>query len=190
LTATIVQTTSTQLIAHHWAAGKLVFEMSDIRHIRPQFFGRDIMIEARQFHLGNAIRSDFRRHRPDGVELHFSVRFADVPRGQPSLSFEVAELEAAGPAAPPGSPFLKQLRSGRLLTEVYINDRPVGDLNSLIRFKSNDRNPERVRLAISRDLLKVGDNSIRLVQKALDDSGREFDDCEIGRVRLEFEMIN
>lgn len=189
-TVTIVRNDANALIADHWAIGEMAFEWSTIRRIVPQFFGRHVMADARQFHLGNSIRPDFHRHRTDGTEFQVAVSLTEIPQGEPYLSLNVAELEAAGPDAPPGSPFLRELRSGRLVTEVFVNERRIGDLNSLIRFKTSSQKPERIRKAIPRDALKVGTNTVRLVQKPLDSSGREFDDCEIGSIRLEFELTN
>lgn len=187
-TVTIVRIDSDQLIVQHAVAGEMTFRWSDIRRIEPLFFGQCWLLDARRFHLGNSIRSDFRRHSPDGTEIRGTISLPEIPRGQPFLSLDVAEIEAAASNAPPGSPFLAELRAGQLITEVFVNDRRVGDLNSLIRFKASSQNPDRVRLAFPRDFMKIGENSFRLSQKPLKASGREFDDGEIGNIQLEFEM--
>ena len=175
-----------RLVLHHSLAGTVVLNWNEIRRIDSQCFGNSLLIDARRFHLGNSIRSDFHRHRPDGTECQFEALLTEIPGGPCHLVLDVAELEAAGPDAPPASPFLAELREGHLTTELLINNQSVGDLNSRIRFRAPAKNPDRVRLAIPRNLLKIGSNSIRLKQRSRKESPREFDDCEIGNVRLEF----
>jgi len=189
-TATINRIDAEHLFVSHPVVGELIIPWSEVRRIVPQFFGQTLLIDGRQFHLGNSIRSDFHRQLPDGTENHAGFRLYEVPRAPVFVSLEIAELEAAGPTAPPASPFLTELRAGRLVTEVFVNDQRIGNLNSLIRFKVLHENPERVRLAVPGGILKTGENSIRLRQKPLNDSGREFDDCEVGNIRLEFDMTH
>ncbi len=186
-TATIVRIDADRLVARHPLVGELVLRWSEIRRVDPLFFGATVLLDARRFHLGNSIRSDFHRHLPDGTELRGDFRLPSVPAGQPTLSLDVAEIEAAGPDAPPASPFLTELRAGELLTEVFVNDQRIGNLNSLLRFKSHIATPDRLRLAIPRGVLKEGTNSFRVTQKPLKPAGHEFDDGEVGNLRLEFE---
>ena len=189
-TATVVSVNPEQLIAEHSVVGKLIVQWSEIRRIIPQFFGQSYLLDGRRFHLGDSIHSDFHRHLPDGTELREDFALREIPRGTPYLSLDVAELEAAGPMAPPGSPFLADLRAGRLVTDVYVNEQRIGNLNSLIRFKATSKNPDRIRLTIPRGVLKNGENSFRLQQKSLKESGHEFDDCEVGNFRLEFHITD
>ena len=162
LTVTVFKSDSKVVVAQHSLLGELTFRWSDIRRVDSLFFGQTLLVDARRFHLGNSIRPDFHRHLPDGSELQFDFPLQEIPRGQAYVSMDVAELEAAGPTAPPGSPFLAQLRAGQLVTEVLVNDQKVGPLNSLIRFKATSQNPDRVRIAIPQGMLKLGENSLRL----------------------------
>ena len=184
---TITSVDSMQLIAQHSLIGELKFRWSDVRRIEPQFFGQTLLVDARQFHLGNSIRSDFHRHRPDGTELRGDFVLHKIPSGQPRLSLDVAELEASSPDAPPASLKLAQLRARRLVTEVSVNDQYIGDLNQRIRFKASTKNPDRIRIDIPNGILKLGQNTFRLRQRPLTERGREFDDGEVGNVRLEFD---
>ena len=185
-TVTITRIDSKHLIAQHSLAGELKLNWSDVRRVEPLFVGETFLVDARQFHLGNSIRTDFPRHLPDGTEIRGDFDLQAIPSGQPYFSLDVAELEAASPDVPPASPFLAQLRAGRLVTEVFVNDQRIGNLNQLIRFKARVQAPDRIRLGVPRDLLKPGPNTFRLRQQPLEPNGHEFDDGEIGNIRFEF----
>jgi hypothetical protein len=188
LHVTILKSESKSMIVQHSLLGELTIRWSDVRHVRSTFFGESILLDARRFHLGNAIRDDFHRDLPDGTDLTTAYQLHEVPRGRAFLSLDVAELEAAGPTAPPGSPFLSELRAGKLVTEVSVNEQPIGTLNSKIRFRTSCQNPDRIRLEVPGGVLKSGKNVLRLRQKPLKESGREYDDCEVGNFRLEFDL--
>ncbi len=185
-TGTIIQVDENEIVLHHPLIGPIPLSWNEIRRIDPQFVGRSLLVDGRRFHLGNAIRSDFHRQQPDGTDCLLEIALDEIPTGKCDLTVDVAELEAAGPDAPPASPFLADLRAGDLTTEIFVNDQSVGNLNSRIRFKATAQNPDRIQLAIPPSLLKIGRNSIRLKQHSKKDAPREFDDCEIGNVRLEF----
>ncbi len=185
-TVTITRIDAKYLIAQHSLAGELRLNWSDVRRIVPLFAGQSYLVDARRFHLGNSIRTDFHRHLPDGTEIRGDFDLQTIPSGTPYFSLEVAELEAAGPDAPPASPFLAQLLAGNLVTEVFVNDQIIGQLNKQIRFKADVATPDRIRLKVPRDLLKPGQNTFQLRQRPLEPNGHEFDDGEIGNVRFEF----
>lgn len=187
-TGTVLKSDSETLVVQHPLVGELTVRWSDIRRVESQFYGQMFLIDARRIHLGNSIRPDFRRHLPDGTEFEVDFRLTEIPRGRAYLSLEASELEAAAPNTPPASPFLAQLRAGQLVTEAVINDRRIGPLNSQVRFKANSQNPDRIRLAIPEGVLKIGENKLRLRQQPLKYPGREFDDCELGNFRLEFDL--
>lgn len=188
--ATVLRSDSKSIVVQHSLLGELTFPWSMIRRVRSFSVGRSILLDARRFHLGNSIRPDFHRELPDGTKLEIDFSLQEIPKGRSYLSVDVAELEAAGPTAPPGTPFLAALRAGHLITDVSVNDHRIGSLNSLLRFKSGCQEPERVRIEIPVGILKTGNNSIRLRQHPLKESGREFDDCEVGHFRLEFDLTD
>ncbi|WP_397571299.1 hypothetical protein [Schlesneria sp. T3-172] len=187
LTATICDIDARQLRVRHQLMGDMTFRWSEVLRVTPRFFGQSVLVDARRFHLGNSIRSDFHRQLPDGTEVSGEVVLNDVPAGEAFFTIDVAELEASGPKAPPGSPFLPELRRGQLITEVLINGHSIGDLNSQVRFKASAANPDRVRLPIPDSLLKPGRNTFQLKQHSLEKRTTEFDDCEVGNIQLEFE---
>ena len=187
-TVTVIQADSEHLTAVHSLIGELKFAWSDISRIQTEFFGQSLLLDGRRIHLGNSIRTDFEQVFPHGPLLQSAFRLSEIPNGQPFISMTVSEMEAASSSAPPGSPFLAELRAGKLITELIINGQRVGELNSLIRFKAKRPNSERIRISFSRDLLRTGKNTVELTQKPLSDSQREFDDCEIRQLRLEFDL--
>ncbi len=187
LTVTVVSVNSSHLFTQHPIIGDLKIAWSDVLRIETWFFGQSVLVDERSFHLGNSLRSDFHRHLPDGTFLKGEFVLPEIPAGKPFFSLNVAELEASGPDAPRGSPFLGELRAGNLVSEVFINEQPIGNLNQQIRFKSKIENPERLRLAIPADLLKRGANTFELRQHPLKKNAREFDDVEVGNIRIDFE---
>ena len=186
-TVTIREIDANRIRLQHSLIGDMTLRWKETLRIRPLFFGQTLLVDARRFHLGNSIRADFHRQLPDSTEVSGEIHLDEVPKSNAFFSLDVAELEAAGPKAPPASPFLPELRRGQLVTEVLVNDQSIGDLNSQVRFKASARNPDRVRLAILPDLLKPGRNTFRVKQHALEKKIKEFDDCEVGNIRLEFE---
>ena len=186
-TVTIREIDANRILVQHPLIGDMTLRWKETLRIKPLFFGQTLLVDARRFHLGNSIRADFHRQLPDGTELSGEIDLDEVPKANAFFSLDVAELEAAGPKAPPASPFLPELRRGQLVTEVLVNDQSIGDLNSQVRFKASARNPDRVRLRIPPDLLKPGRNTFRVKQHALEKQIKEFDDCEVGNIRLDFE---
>ncbi|MBC8114774.1 MAG: hypothetical protein H7062_10380, partial [Candidatus Saccharimonas sp.] len=134
---------------------------------------------------GDSIRADFRRPLPDGTEWRSEFVLAAKPYGDVWFSLNVADLEPSGLETPPGSPYLQELRAGRLLTEVIVNDQPAGDLNRRLRFRASSDQPERLRVPLPPDSLRAGANSVRLRQRPLTENGSDYDDCELSNLRLE-----
>ncbi len=185
VTATIVATDRHGLFVSHPFLGEFPVSWRDIGRIEPLFVGRVLVLDARRVHLGESIRADFRRPLPDGTEWRSEFLLAAKPRGDVWLSLNVADLEPSGWDTPAGSAFLKELRAGRLLTEVIVNDQPVGDLNSHLRFRVSPDQPERLLCPLAPDVLRAGTNSVRLRQRPLTEKGSDYDDCELSNLRLE-----
>lgn len=176
------------LLAWHPFLGEIAIGWNQVARIESHFFGQSLTLDARLLHLGDSIREDFRRPIPDGTQ--WSCEF-DLPGPVPPdvdvwLSMDVVDLEPAGPGTPPASPFLKELRSGQLVTHVKVNQGSAGDLNRWIHFRSTPRHPERVRCRLPADALNAGRNKISLSQLPRKDSRAGFDNCELSNLRLEF----
>lgn len=187
-TVTVLRVDANQIHVQHSLAGDMSIRWCEIRRLDPLFFGQMMLLEARHIHLGNAIRTDLHCPIPTGTDLQRNFHIKEIPKGKPFLSFDLAELEAGSPDAPPASPFLADIRGGHLVTELFVNDQNIGALNTLVRYKASSVHPDRVRMEIPPDLLKPGNNSFRLRQQPLKQGGREYDDCELGNIRLEFEI--
>lgn len=187
ITGTITRCNHANVVLQHSLIGEVTFAWTDIARITPLFFGQSYLLDAGRFHLGNARRTDFIRPLPDGIEITFPVTFSSVPNGRAYLSLEVADLDASGPNAPIASPNLAELRAGKLVTQLIVNDQLVGPLNAQLRFKARAKHPERLRIEIPQSFLKPGPNSIRLRQQPRSEISKQYDDCEIEQIRLEFE---
>lgn len=174
------------VVTHPWLR-EICIGWKQVSRIDLDFYGLGMAIDARRLHLGDAIRIDFHRPLPDGTEWRgeFQLPSACERTCQCWMVLDVADLEPAGPGTPPASPFLKELRAGKLKTEFIVNDQVVGDLNSQIRFRASPDNPERIRLRIPSRLLNSGRNTFRLQQTPLNNSGAGFDNCELSNLRLE-----
>jgi hypothetical protein len=186
LKATITAATTETLSVWHPALGNLLFAWRDVARIEPLFLGSSIQIDARRMHLGDAIREDFHRPIPDGTEWKGEFEVSAIPAGRAWLSLSVADVEPSGPDTPPGSPFLRELRDGRMRTELTINDRPVTDLNRWLRFRAPLDRPERLRIPIPAGLIQSGRNTFRLSQHPRQTNGTEYDNCELSDLQLEF----
>ena len=190
LTVTILAVDrETLLVTHPWL-GQFLVPWRSVQRVTPLFVGRTQVIDARRVHLGDSIRADFRRPRPDGTSWRgeFEVKLDAHDREEHSnawLSFDAADLEPSHLDTPPQSPFLKELRAGRLVTEVLLNGRPVGELNRLVRFKASPEKPDHLRCPLPRESLRSGTNTLELRQRPRTENGSDFDDAEFSNVRLE-----
>lgn len=183
--ATILSADSRLVIVQHAWLGEFAIGWNQIARITPSFWGCVIPVDARLQHLGNSIRPDFRRPLPDGTAWNskFVLSVQDLDR-KPSvwLAVDVAELEPSGPGTPPASPFLKDLRSGRLLTHATINEHSAGDLNRWIRFRSTPAVPATLRVRLPSAAIRSGTNTLCIHQSSL---GSNYDNCELSNLRIE-----
>jgi hypothetical protein len=188
ITVTVVKSTLQTLFVQHPWLGDLHLSWDQVRRLTPLFVGSTQVVEGRRFHLGNSIRSDFRRPMPDGTEATVEWTSVKLPHGKAYISLDAIDVEAAARDAPPGSPRLQQLRNGNLITTLYVNNQRVATLNEFVRFKPLLKNPLRIRIPVRNDLLRKGSNTIRFKQTPLNESEKEYDDCEISNIHLEDEL--
>lgn len=188
LQVTVLRSDPECLLVWHPFLGQFAIGWNQVARIESHFFGGCLVLDARLLHLGDSIREDFRRPLPDGT--HWSREF-DLPAPLPAdvdvwLTMDVVDLEPSGAGTPPASPFLKELRSGRLVTQIKVNQESAGDLNRRIRFRSSPQSPERLRCRLPTGALSVGRNKLSLTQLPRNDSRTGFDNCELSNLRLEF----
>jgi hypothetical protein len=101
------------------------------------------------------------------------------------VSCDLDHIEPRGPQTILGRPFLQELRAGGLLTQVFVNDQLIGDLNHLVSRRPPTAQPERVRLEVPLRVLRAGANTLRFEQLPSRTDPNDFDDAEVSRVALE-----
>lgn len=173
------------LVWNHPWMGSLYVPKTAIEQKKPHRVGSFCWLLGGQVHLGDEVRPAFGCPEPQGTAVGGVFELRAQPRQGCSISLEVAELEPAGDQTPPTEPFLTQLRSGALRTELYVNGRLVGDWNRLLSWRPSRIQRERLRMAVPVDWLHPGRNTWEIRQQPWAPGDPRYDDCEIGRVLLE-----
>lgn len=96
-------------------------------------------------------------------------------------------VEPSGPKTFLGSPHLRELRAGRMTTELWWNHQRIAILNT---FLSRHQAGSEIRIPIPRGTVRSGANAWEIRQTALTSSGTTFDSCQIGPVYLESERLD
>lgn len=187
IVAAIVSTTPDALEVDHPALGRLRLPIGEVQRVEPVFEGIWHLIDAGWRHPGDEIREEFHARIAEGPNLAWTFTLAEIPAGKAWLGLRAADVEPAGPGAARDGRFAKALAAGHLRTELHVNGRRVDDLNRHINLRAHPDNPRRLRIALQAGILKVGENVIELKQKPAADDPRQYDDCEISRLGLEFE---
>jgi hypothetical protein len=185
--AAIQSASESELIVLHPHLGSLRIPCQEIERVVPQFNGTLWLIDAAHHHLGDEIREDFHAKLAEGPQREWSFSLEAAPERQAFVSLLAADLEPASPQAPRDGPFRAQLAAGRLRTDLIVNGRRIDDLNRHVSWRALPANPQRLRIPVPAGLVKAGMNSIRLQQRPAADDPRQFDDCEISRIALEFD---
>lgn len=171
----------------HPLLGEFGLHWATIRDLEPIFSGEYRLLDARDHHLGDELRDDFRCPLPEGPNVTWSFESKTQPADAIVFSIDVDELEPAGPGTPTESPYLNQLRSGHLVTAVYLNGTPIGDLNRHIRYRRGlDDGWQRIRITLPTKLVREGQNDLSLKQRPLQNDPEDYDDFEMRRPTLEF----
>ena len=176
------------VVARHAILGDMRLPLAGVRRIEPQFVGVRLLLSRDVHHLGDEVRVGFRRPTPTGPRLAGEFALESVPAGAAVFAVEVAALEPSGPDTPLGSPFLRELRSGHLVTELFVNEQRIARLNEALRWRASPDDPQRIRIAIPRGVLRAGSNLWKIEQRPARDDPQEFDDAEIGPITIEFEQ--
>jgi hypothetical protein len=174
------------ILDHPWL-GMVTLDPAGIRRLEPWFLGSRWEIDAATSHLGDELREEFRDPVPIGPRLEREFTLDALPAGTAWMSLLTDNLEPAGPWTPAWSEFLGELRGGHLLTELYLNEQRIGDLNRHLDSRATASRPVRLRIPIPANVLKAGRNRVRLEQRPARDDPRDFDDCEISNWALEIE---
>lgn len=166
--------------------GRFALPLAAVWRIEPHYQGVRHVIDPDVHHLGNAVREEFSQPLPEGTQRDVEF-FSEGSRDgmQAFIGLATRDVEPCGPNAPPGTPFLAELRAEGLRTEVSLNGASLGDLNSKLTWKAGSADDLAVRLAVPAGALKKGRNVLRIVQRSERRDKESFDDCEVGPVWLE-----
>lgn len=162
LMGAITRADETGLWLAHSLLGRLPIAWSAIRQLTLRGWGRATPLRLGPVHLGDEIRLDLRSPIPIGHGLTGLVSHEDSWMGRAWLELDHVDLEPAGAETPPGSPFLAELRAGRLVTHLNMNQQRLATLNTRIRWKADVTRPARLTIPLPRSLLQPGDNSWEL----------------------------
>lgn len=183
LTGAITRADETGLWLAHPLLGHLPMAWSAIRQLTLRGWGRATPLQLGPVHLGDEIRLDLRSPTPVGHRLAGDFPASKCWNGRLWIEFDHVDLEPAGPDTPPGSPFLAELRAGRLVTQLNLNQQRLATLNTRIRWKADVTRPERLTIPLPRSLLQPGDNTWELREHPRDAAGG-YDDWELWNLIL------
>jgi hypothetical protein len=166
-------------------AGTLRIPRDRLRRLAVEGWGRRIVVDPMAHHLGDEVffkpPDMLDPPQPEGGKLERTFTLAKVPEPgrEASLVFDVVQV--AGEAN--GLEFSDQVRRGELRTNVSLNGREFDYINKYITTRNDI--PERIRLPIPRELLKVGDNRITIKQVGKLKDPNYLDDLGILGISLE-----
>lgn len=164
---------------HHPLLGRLMVPLRAIQRVEHRGTGSSQVLDARESSLGQPSA------HPNTAPLEGQFVLDDVPTSGIGFVAEFSGLEPSGPDTPPGSRTLNSLRAGRLVTELYVNGRLVGNFNELTSDWSLPGRFDRLRLEVSADDLRRGQNSWRIAQQPGDGPRRPYDECQIRNIAWE-----
>jgi hypothetical protein len=131
-------------------------------------------------HLGDRYDADLDPPQPDGDTYALEFTLDAPPAGPARLALDVVDL--IGVEGTP--PYSELVRRGELLTRVFLNDRPLADLNTFVN--TGNETPERVRVPIPEGVLRAGRNRVRIEQTGTRDEPHRRDNFGLLGVALEW----
>lgn len=170
------------LAVNHPLLGRLMVPVAAIQRVEHRHTGVFRLLDARNIPLGRKWASG--PSPPPGGQFSLET----IPANGIEFAVEVSGLEPAGPSTPPGSPTLKSLRSGRLVTELFVNDLRIGSFNELISDWSLPGSFDRLRLRIPADRLRPGLNTWRIAQQPGDGPRSNHDECRMRNLAWESDV--
>jgi hypothetical protein len=162
-----------KLVLRHAIFGDLTLERSRLRRLRPLFFGKRIELDSARHHLGatGQVVLGYFPPRAEGPKLRCTFRLDSVPTAA-RLVITAQHLKGQAGAR----------NRGELATEVLVNGRSLGNLNSRIDRALKD--PLSIRIEIPKEALLGGENIVELIQKPEAKTGRR-ESCIISAVAIE-----
>ncbi len=145
-------------------------------------FGRWYLIDATAHHLGDEVSSTapvLDPPEPEGPVLERSVDLVEPLRGSWFLVLDVVQVVGEN-----GDPvYSERVKNGELRTYALVNGRRIDYVNRHI--KTENKTPERVKMAIPAGVLHPGRNSIRLELTGAGEKDAQLDDLGVLQMALE-----
>jgi len=171
-------------VIEHPLLGRIALRTGDVARRFDDFLPTWQWLHPQAVHLGNNVQPEFVVPMPVGTSLGGTLTLSRQP-SHAAISLDAVGLEPCGPGTPSTQPFLTELQSGALRTELFINGEPVGDWNSRLTYRPRPGFPARLRLSIPRERLRQGENTWEIRQQPARYDATEFDDCELSRIVFE-----
>jgi len=135
-------------------------------------------LEARPHHLGDEIDLKVTPPEPEGNKLSITFENSQSESALPTeLAVDVLQVLGANIA-----PFIDSIARGELVTEVWLNEKNLGTLNSQI--KDRNETPRRLYFDVPQGTLVAGPNRLEFRQKGQKNDPNYLDDLSILGVRL------
>lgn len=164
----------------HPVLGQVIIPFSAVNYFLPGRYGNWLLIDHRFHHLGDEVDLDLQRPYPEGNELAWTFELPRVP----STTWLVADVVDLEPMQE-GAPYFQQLKEGFLRTELVVNGHSVDFLNRYVLL-GNRREPKRIRVELPADVLRPGENTLELRQKAQKGRPGSYDDFGIFGLGIEW----
>lgn len=187
LRGVLEEVTDSDLVLRHPWLGTLTLPLEAVARLTPLWEGRRCELDPTVHHLGNNTRPGWSVPGPEGTVRKWTVDLTndDLRRPRQGLALTVRELEpTAGKWARQGN-FRDDLAKGGLLTEVWINNQRITDLNRWLDAPATADDPARLWIPIESGPLRVGTNTVELRQTPAVQKPTEFDDIEFWDVAWE-----
>lgn len=138
-----------------------------------------LVIDNAPRHLGNERRDNLDPPQPEGTRRDWEFSLEKLPSDTPSLVLDV--LEVAGMSE--HLKFSDRVRAG-LRANVLMNGKLVDNINRHVL--TNNEVPERVRIPLPKDLLRIGRNTATIELVGTKADPMDLDDMAVLGVALEF----
>ena len=158
--------------------GSLQIPLQEIQSISFADYQGLKLLEARPHHLGDEIDLKVTPPEPEGNKLSIAFEndpaHANVPT---TLAVDVLQVLGSNIA-----PFIDSIARGELITEVWLNDKLLGTLNSQV--KDRNETPQRLYFDIPNAAMTAGPNRLEFRQKGQKNDPNYLDDLSILGIRL------
>lgn len=177
----LLEVTAATLVLRHPWLGTLTLPLDAIARLTPLWQGRARELDPLVHHLGNNTRPGWQVPTPEGRSRKWAVELGSEDLRGPNLGLAVTvrELEPTGGIWARQGAFHEDLAQGGLLTELWINDQRVTDLNHLLDRPATADEPARLWIPLEKSLVKGGSNIVEFRQKPSVRQQTEFDDLEV-----------